>query len=167
MQHSRLLLGAGLAVGIAAAAAAQDGMVTADLSTADGTAAGEVSFEPMPAGVLVQVELTGLPPGEHGIHIHQTGACTPDFEAAGDHLAPDGAEHGFGAVEDPHSGDLPNVVVSDDGSASAAFLDWRLSMEDLLDEDGSAVIVHAAADDYLDSESAGDRIACGVVDRMG
>ena len=64
----------------------------------------------MRAGVLVEVDLTDLPPGPHGIHVHQTGACTPDFEAAGEHLAPDGHEHGFAQTEAPHAGDLPNLV---------------------------------------------------------
>jgi superoxide dismutase, Cu-Zn family len=155
-----------LVLGLSGAAAAQDGTVSAALATADGSAIGEVNFQEMRAGMLVKVEVRDLPPGEHGIHVHQTGACTPDFAAAGEHLAPDGHEHGFAATDAPHSGDLPNVVVAADGTGIARFLNWRLTLEDLLDSDGSAVIVHAQADTYMDPTSAGDRLACGVVEQQ-
>ena len=155
-----------LVLGLAGAAAAQDGTVSAALATADGSAIGEVNFQEMRAGMLVKVEVRDLPPGEHGIHVHQTGACTPDFDAAGGHLAPEGHEHGFAATETPHSGDLPNLVVAADGSGAARFLNWRLTLEDLLDSDGSAVIVHAQADTYMDPASAGERLACGVVEQQ-
>ena len=167
MNHKTLLAAAGLMLGLAGAATAQDGMATAALKTADGADAGTVTFQEMPAGVLVKADLTGLPPGAHGFHIHQTGACTPDFKAAGEHLAPDGHEHGFGATAEPHAGDLPNIVAGDDGAASAEFLDWRLKFTDLMDDDGSAIMVHADPDDYMDKSSAGDRFACGVIDPQG
>jgi Cu-Zn family superoxide dismutase len=63
----------------------------------------------------------------------------PDFEAAGEHLAPDGHEHGFSATKQPHSGDLPNINVADDGTAVVEFLNWRLTFDDLLDADRSAI----------------------------
>ena len=119
----------------------------------------------MRAGVNIKVELTDLPPGPHAIHIHETGACKPDFDAAGEHLAPNGHEHGFAQTEDPHAGDLPNLYAADDGTAQAEFLDWRLTMDQLLDGDGSAVIVHDSADTYMDPASAGGRLACGVVEQ--
>jgi Cu-Zn family superoxide dismutase len=157
-----LAAGASLAAGMAAA---QDGAVSASVQLADGSDAGEVRFQEMRAGVLVIADLTGLPPGEHGFHIHQVGACTPDFEAAGEHLAPDGHEHGFAATETPHAGDMPNIVADDDGNAAARILNPRVSFDDLLDEDGSAIVVHAQADTYMDPESSGERIACGVIEQ--
>jgi Cu-Zn family superoxide dismutase len=146
--------------------AANSGAIMARLSLADGTDVGTATFRSMRAGVHVEVDLSNLPVGPHGIHIHETGACTPDFAAAGGHLAPDGHEHGFAQAEDPHPGDLPNIQVGDDGAARAEFLNWRLNLDDLLDDDGSAVVVHSAADTYMDPTSAGDRIACGVVEQL-
>jgi Cu-Zn family superoxide dismutase len=169
------LAAAGVALGLALTAAAQepadpaaesnDGTVMARLSTADGTDVGSVTLRGMRAGVHVEVDLTGLPPGPHGIHVHETGACTPDFDAAGDHLAPDGHEHGFAQTEAPHPGDLPNLIAADDGTARAEFLNWRLTLDQLLDADGSAIIVHEAEDTYMDPTSAGGRLACGVVEQ--
>lgn len=167
-----LAAGAALAAGGGAFAAdaddvapAADGTVSASVTLADGTAAGDVVFQQMRAGVLVIANLTGLPPGEHGFHIHEVGACTPDFSAAGEHLAPDGHEHGFAATETPHAGDLTNIVVAADGEAGARILNPRVTLADILDEDGSAIIVHAAADTYMDPASAGERIACGVIEQ--
>ncbi len=171
---ARLALTAGLVVAVAGAAAAQapiksgpaesnQGTIMARLATADGTDIGSVTFRSMRAGINVIVDLTGLPPGPHAIHIHETGACSPDFSAAGGHLAPNGHGHGFAQTEDPHPGDLPNLYAADDGTARAEFLDWRLTVDQLLDSDGSAVIVHDAADTYMDPASAGGRFACGVV----
>ncbi len=170
------LLAAPLALGLAAAAVAQedavegamapDGAIMARLTDVDGNDVGRVTIQPMRAGVLVAVDLTDLPPGPHGFHIHQTGACTPDFEAAGEHLAPDGHEHGFAQTEEPHAGDLPNLIVAENGTAQAEFVNWRLTLEDLLDDDGSALIVHAREDTYMDPTSAGERLACGVVEQQ-
>ena len=92
--HANPLLAAA-AMLLATAAGAQDqpapdGAVMARMQTADGTDIGTVTLRSMRSGVLVETDLTDLPPGPHGIHIHQTGACTPDFEAAGEHLAPTG-----------------------------------------------------------------------------
>jgi Cu-Zn family superoxide dismutase len=167
----------GLALALAGSAGAQEpvtsgtdttdsGTIMARLATAEGVDVGSVTFRGMRAGVNVAVDLTDLPPGPHAIHIHETGACTPDFDAAGEHLSPDGHEHGFAKTETPHAGDLPNLVAADDGTAQAEFVNWRLTLEDLLDDDGSAVIVHTAADSYMDPASAGDRYACGVVEQL-
>jgi Cu-Zn family superoxide dismutase len=145
---------------------APDGAVMARLKTADGTDVGTVTLREMRSGVHVEVDLTDLPAGPHGIHIHQTGACEPDFDAAGEHLAPDGGEHGFAQTEDPHPGDLPNLIVAPDGTAQAEFMNWRLTFEQLLDDDGSAIIVHAREDTYMDPDSAGERLACGVVEQL-
>ena len=167
MPHARTLAAIALLAGaVATAAAAQDGAVMANLKDGDGEAVGTARFQPTRAGILVVVELENMSPGEHGIHIHETAECAGDFETAGEHLAPDGHEHGFAAVEAPHAGDLPNIVVAADGTASAHFVNWRLTMEDLMDDDGSALIVHETRDTYMDPDSAGARIACGTVDQL-
>lgn len=142
------------------------GTIMARMTTADGTDVGRVTFVPMRAGVLVEAELTGLTPGPHAIHIHEHGACTPDFTAAGGHLSPDGHEHGFAKTETPEMGDLPNLFAAADGTAHVQFLNWRLTPEALLDADGSAVIIHESEDTYMDPASAGGRLACGVVEHL-
>ena len=124
------LLATGLALALTTAAAAQDsaagsttspdGAVMARLVTADGTDAGKVTFQSMRAGMLVQVDLSGLPVGPHAIHIHEIGACEPDFSAAGEHLAPDGHEHGFAQTEAPHAGDRVAVGQPHDETPSLA-----------------------------------------------
>jgi len=170
MQPIIPLAASALSLSLAATAFAQDqppdGAVMARMATTDGADIGTVTLRETRAGVLVEVDLAGLPPGKRAIHIHETGACTPDFAAAGEHLAPDGHEHGFIATEQPHAGDLPNLIVAADGTARAEFVNWRLSFEELLDDDSSAVVVHEQEDSYADPTSAGARIACGVVEQV-
>ena len=153
-----------LAAGLAATSAAAD--ATATLMDADGGAHGTVTFTQSPNGVLIEVAATDLAPGEHGFHVHETGACTPDFDAAGGHFAPEGADHGFLTEGAPHAGDLPNLVAAEDGTATASFFSTTLMLDDssLLDADGAAVMIHEGADDYMDMASAGGRFACGVID---
>ena len=140
------------------------------LAAPDGRAMGEVTLTQTPTGVLISAEVSGLSPGPHGFHIHGIGACTPDFAAAGSHFAPGGKPHGFLHEDGPHAGDLPNIHVGGDGNARAEYFTAAVTLDagadhSLFDEDGSAFIVHADPDDYLDVASAGARIACGVIER--
>jgi Cu-Zn family superoxide dismutase len=121
-------------------------------------------------GVKLAGALIGLPPGEHGFHIHQTGRCEPPaFESAGPHLAPTGNPHGYDADGGPHAGDLRNLVAGPDSIATVELTNELVSIRDgaapLLDDDGSALVVHAAPDDYVTQPAgdSGDRIACGVI----
>ncbi len=152
----------------AASARAEPPMLgTAAIQTAAGKSAGTATLISGPHGLLVTGKLNDLPPGEHGFHIHEIGACTPDFAAAGEHLNPFEREHGFVLDSGFHAGDMPNIYVADDGTANLQTFNTEL-MGDvsniLFDEDGSAFVIHAAADDYMDTDSAGDRIACGVIE---
>lgn len=148
--------------------------VRADVTTAAGEPAGRVVFEQADHGVVVKARLINLSPGEHGFHLHETGACSPDFKAAGGHYDPLGATHGFDSEGGYHVGDLPNVIVEADGTANADFFVPQVSLssqEDdrypftLDDADGSAVMIHAKGDDYKSEPpgSSGDRVACGVI----
>jgi Cu-Zn family superoxide dismutase len=159
---------------LSGAAFAQDNAATAfaAMKGVDGRDLGTVSFSETKSGTLrVVVEMTGLPPGPHGFHIHEKGACdaASKFETAGAHYAGDGKEHGVDHEGGPHAGDLPNVNVGQDGVLKAEFFTDRLSIREgdnpLLDEDGSAVMLHADADDYSSQPSgnSGDRIVCGLV----
>ena len=143
----------------------------ADLIDTAGEVIGTVEFEQTPTGVLIDVTAAGLPPGPHGIHLHAVGSCGPDFTAAGGHVNPDGKAHGLRHPDGPDNGDLPNLYVAADGTARAEFFTTLVSVAGggalpaLLDEDGSAVIVHEHPDDHLTQPigGAGGRIACGVI----
>jgi Cu-Zn family superoxide dismutase len=121
--------------------------------------------------ILVTLTAEGVPEGAHGFHVHETGACdaASGYESAGGHLAA-GLEHGLAREGGPHPGDFPNVFAQGDGLVRAEFFTrgFTLGSEGqrrILDEDGSAVMLHAGADDYA-SQPAGDsgeRIACGVL----
>jgi len=148
--------------------------VRADVMTAEGEPAGRVVFEQTEHGVVVKARLMNLDPGEHGFHIHETGACRPDFQAAGGHYDPLRAKHGFESDGGYHVGDLPNIIVEADGTAAADFFAPQLTLspqEDnrypftLDDVDGSAIMVHAKGDDYQARPpgSTGERVACGVI----
>ena len=134
----------------------------------DGADMGTVKLIQGSKGVLVMADLWGLSPGFHGFHVHTTGSCTPDFSAAGDHFSPSGAGHGYMNDEGPHAGDLPNIYAGPDGIARADFYSEAITLasgEDtsVLDEDGSAIIVHEKPDTYGAEAGAGGRVACGVI----
>ncbi len=141
---------------------------TAQIVGPDGASLGTVTLTEGPNGVLVHADVTGLSPGGHGFHIHEVGACEPDFSAAGGHFAPTGQGHGFMTAGGHHAGDLPNIYAAADGSARADTFTDAVTLESgpvhsLFDADGSAIIIHALPDSYGDSPGAGDRIGCGVI----
>ena len=121
----------------------------ATLESPSGDTIGTVTFRQVAAGVLVAVEARGLAPGGHAFIIHETGACTPDFNAAGDHFNPTDAEHGFihpnwsrGEATGGHGGDLPNIYAASDGSARADFFTEGITLDvgprhSVFDDDGS------------------------------
>ncbi|GGE01924.1 hypothetical protein GCM10011515_22000 [Tsuneonella deserti] len=119
--------------------------------------------------VTLAIGVTGVAPGPHGIHLHTTGQCNgPDFTTAGGHLNPLGKRHGSLAPDGKHEGDLPNLVVQPGGSgALTAELQGTPEQvqEWLFDRDGTAIVLHADADDYRTDPSgnSGARIACGVL----
>ena len=148
-------------------AAAQS--ASAALKNAEGKEVGSANLTQTPHGVLINLSVKGMPPGEHAFHVHAVGKCEPpDFKSAGPHFNPDDTKHGLMNAEGPHAGDMPNLHVPDSGKLTVEVLNEMVTLDAepaLLDGDGSAIVIHAAADDYQTDPAgnAGDRIACGVV----
>lgn len=147
------------------------GAARADMMDAEGRGLGAVILNEADGEIAMAGALIGLSPGEHGFHIHAVGRCDPpDFESAGDHFAPAGSAHGFDAAGGPHAGDLRNLTAGADSIATVELTTSLVSLRGgdarLLDDDGSALVVHADPDDYASQPSgnSGARIACGVIE---
>ena len=161
------------------------GEVTADIKDANNGTRGTVQLAFSDKGyVTVTLETNGLKPGLHGLHVHQTGVCEQRgvdpanpgmpgfFLSAGGHIAEGEQVHG------DHDGDLPTLLVRADGSARMVVESSRLTREEVLDGDGSALIIHEKPDNFgnipdryttaIDDTTkktgdAGTRIACAVL----
>ncbi len=168
---NRLPIAVSVAFLLATGSAHAQSTAIAKLETAGGQSAGTVMLRQTPNGVHVLIDVQNLPAGIHGFHVHETGQCQPDFKAAGGHYAPAGKKYGFYTEGGPHAGDLPNIHVSQSGAVRVEYFAPGLSLEKnakntVLDEDGSAIIIHAQPDDYTSQPAgdAGDRITCGVIE---
>jgi superoxide dismutase, Cu-Zn family len=143
----------------------------AELKDAKGRAAGSVKLTETSDGVKLAITATGLDAGKHGIHVHEVGKCDPpDFKSAGAHFNPHAKKHGSQNSAGPHAGDLPNLVASADGMASGDMTVKGVTLgkgekDTLMDADGSAIVIHAKADDEKTDPSgnSGDRVVCGIV----
>ena len=145
----------------------------AELHDASGQTIGTVRLREGQAGggVTIDGEFEHLSPGEHGIHLHTVGRCdAPAFTTAGGHFNPTSAKHGLSAPDGPHAGDLAALTADQDGRAKYSQIDPRVTLaagasNSLFDADGTAIVVHAAADDQRTDPSgnSGARVACGVV----
>ena len=118
-------------------------------------------------GVRVVVDVTGVEPGKHGVHVHEKGDCSaPDATSAGDHFNPEGHPHALPASEPRHVGDLGNIEVGEDGSGHLDIVapHGTLRAGDARSFLGRAIIVHAKSDDGSQpSGAAGARIGCGEI----
>jgi Cu-Zn family superoxide dismutase len=144
--------------------------LTATLRDVQGRQVGQAVLSETAAGTLVRLEIKGLPPGWHGVHLHAVGRCEPPFQSAGSHWDVGGHQHGFQSAQGGHAGDLPNVLVGPDSTAAVEFVASRVVLSGesgILDADGGAVVVHAGPDDYRSDPAgnSGGRIACGVLER--
>lgn len=142
---------------------------TATLADASGASKGAATVADTPAGMRLAIDANGLPQGAHGLHIHMIGRCDArDFASAGPHWNPTGKMHGKDSPGGPHWGDLPNLIIGANGRGRLETVIAGTQLyggtAPLIDADGSAIIVHASADDYRTDPSgnSGARIACGV-----
>lgn len=146
-------------------------MIHADLIDASGKSIGMVMLQDTPGGVLVTTEAKGLPAGEHGFHFHEKGMCdaAKKFTTAGSHFTAGKPQHGFMAAGGHHGGDMPNAFAGADGMLKTEAINDGVTVasgpKSLFDADGTALVIHAKADDYKTQPSgdSGDRIACAVV----
>ncbi len=166
-----------IALGLAGSAngerpAGRGSSAVATLAGPDGKAVGTALIKRRGADTKVTVTVTGTPGAVHGMHLHAIGKCeAPAFTSAGPHLNPGGHQHGKDNPMGAHLGDLPNVTINKKGIGTitaslgqdAAAIDAALH-----DADGSAIVLHAAADDYRTDPTgnSGARIACGVIRRI-
>lgn len=145
----------------------------ATLIDAGGRNLGRAVLTQGPTGLLIRIEADGLTPGWHGVHIHATGECQAPFTSASGHInhGEPGAPHGLLNAAGPDDGDLPNVHADDQGRVRAEIFTTRARIANegpgqwLWDADGSALVIHASADDHSSQPigGAGARVACGVM----
>jgi Cu-Zn family superoxide dismutase len=123
-------------------------------------------FERIKGETHVEIELTGLPPGRHGFHIHEAGDCSPpDASSAGEHFNPENKSHGMPGFGQYHLGDLGNLEVGADGAVKVDMHYKYLQLEGPNSIRGKSVVLHAAQDDLKTQPdgNAGARIACGEI----
>jgi len=145
----------------------------ADIVNAQGQKIGTAKIVGAHVGVKIELNVSQLPPGTHGIHIHAVGKCEgPDFKSAGGHFNPVAKKHGRDNPEGPHAGDLENITVGADGKVKASIVDPNVTLGDgassLFHDGGSAIVIHEKEDDYKTDPSgnSGARIGCGVVEKQ-
>lgn len=151
--------------GAANAAAALGEGTSFPIHDAAGKVVGNVSsLANDPSGLPLTIQVTGLKPGRHGMHLHAVGKCEPPaFESAGAHWNPANKKHGHQNPEGFHSGDLGNLVVADDGTGRAQVTVPKAALGPL--PDGLSLLIHADTDDEMTDPSgnSGARIACGLL----
>jgi Cu-Zn family superoxide dismutase len=151
--------------------AAEQMKAKAELKNAKGETVGTVDVTESDDTVTLEIDLKALPSGKHSFHIHEKGECTPpDFTSAGDHFNPGNKQHGFLNPNGPHAGDLPNIEVKEDGTASVTIKTKLVTLKkdaanSLFKDGGTSFVIHANEDDYITDPAGkgGDRIACGLI----
>jgi len=124
---------------------------------------GTVTAKQTRYGLLLIPNLHDLPPGIHGLHIHENPNCGDNGMAAGDHLDPKKTGKHLGPYEQGHLGDLPALVVNKDGTATLPILAPRLHLVDIKDH---SLMIHVGGDNYSDNPKLGGggaRMVCGVI----
>lgn len=164
------IVGVGVMVGCVSVAA-DTGKAVIKSTSDDSKVLGNATLTETPQGLKVVVKVAGVPPGKHGFHIHEGGACGDQGKAAGGHFNPAGVPHGFLPKDGPakaHAGDMGNLEVGPDGAGAATVVLPGVSLKgtgNTPSANGRAIIVHEKADDFgQPTGNAGGRIGCGVIE---
>jgi superoxide dismutase, Cu-Zn family len=159
-----------LFLSIHTASAYAQNQARADIKNAEGKSVGSGSLRETKDGVVMTVNVKGLPQGLHAIHFHSVGKCeSPAFTSAGPHFNPMNKKHGLKNAAGPHAGDLPDMYVEKNGVGRYEALIDSITLgsgeTSIFDADGSTIIIHVTADDNVTDPAgnSGDRIACGVI----
>ena len=143
-----------------------------DIVNAQGQKIGTAQIRPSGSGIRIDIKVSQLTPGMHGIHVHDVGKCEgPAFASAGPHFNPTSKHHGKDNPEGPHAGDLLMLKVDADGTGKASLLDPNSTLGEgpnsIFHDGGTSLVIHADADDYKTDPAgnSGARIACGVIEK--
>lgn len=133
------------------------------------TLSGKALLTDTPEGLKISVSLENAPPGKHGFHIHENGACSDEGKAAGGHYNPAAVPHGLlfkNGFEHAHAGDFGNVEIGPDGSGKFETVIQGLTLTGgKYNVAGRAFILHEKEDDFSQpTGNAGGRIGCGVIE---
>ena len=170
MRHGGMVL-VGLIVGLSsgARASAETGKAyIASTQVERKVPLGSATLTDTPSGLQVAVQVSGAPPGKHGLHIHQYGECLDSGNAAGGHYNPDGVVHGFlpqDGLTKAHPGDFGNIDVGPDGSGSLSLVLPGVTLSGgKYSVGGRAIVLHEKVDDFgQPTGNAGSRIGCGEI----
>ena len=157
-------------IGLAGTIGVSAQMKHVDLKDAKGNSVGMAMISPARGGgVSVELTLKGLPPGEHGVHLHSVAKCEPPFKSAGTHFNPTNKKHGLLNPDGPHAGDMPNFKVAANGTVQTTITNKNVTMgseaNSIYAGGGTALVIHEKADDMKTDPSgnAGEPIACGAI----
>ena len=167
---TRILSAIGLSCVVSIGLSAQ-GTKHVDLKDAKGASVGMAMISAAKdGGISIDLDVKGLTPGEHAIHIHSVAKCEgPGFTTAGPHFNPAAKKHGMQSPDGSHAGDMMNFTVAANGAAKTTIINKNVTMgaepNSLYTNGGTALMIHAAADDMKTDPSgnAGDRIVCGAI----
>jgi|SRR5947209_1844026 len=145
-------------------------MARTELRNAQGEVVGNATFTQTGDGVKIDLQVSKMTPGLHGVHIHEVGKCEPPaFTTAGGHFNPDSKHHGAKNPQGEHNGDLGNFTVGADGTAKVSLTDKNVTIgpgtKSLFQPNGTSLVIHQGTDDEMSDPAgnSGPRVACGVI----